>query len=276
MTGFTIAAAPGPHPVLAPLSPAPTGIAADIDARSAAVDAGFAGGEIVLRATDDPTIAALAAALDDLGGRILAMPGVGIPFPVFLALADRTRHVVGVASGDPSPFTALGAFAAIRAWRADLGGVLVGVIGAGRVGGRLAALLAGAGAEVFVADLDPARAAAVATEVGARAVPPEDLLRADVEVLSPNARGTTIAAGAVADLKCALVAGAASGPFGPGAIAALDARGIARVPEEIAGSGWLLALAEERDGAEFDRAAAERRVLTIGEKARCWLSKTSS
>jgi leucine dehydrogenase len=266
--GFRIEAAPGRVPVLAPLTPVAGGAGADIDRRAAAVGADLAGGEIVLEQTDDPTLAALAAELDRHGGRIRAMPGPDVPFAVFRRLAAVTRFAVGLAGGDPSPMTALGALAAIRGAAGGLAGLRVAVLGAGRVGGRLADLLAAAGACPIVADLDPARARSVADRTGGTVVAPSRLAALRCDVFSPNARGVAVTAEGAARLGARIVAGAANGPLGPGAAAALAARGIRVVPEEIAGSGWLLALAEELSPAGYDPDRARRRVQTIEEYAR--------
>jgi 8-hydroxy-5-deazaflavin:NADPH oxidoreductase len=61
----------------------------------------------------------------------------------------------------------------------------IGVIGAGRIGGNAARLLARAGHEVVVSfSRDPARLQALADEIGARAGTPAEAAQADVVILS--------------------------------------------------------------------------------------------
>jgi 8-hydroxy-5-deazaflavin:NADPH oxidoreductase len=61
----------------------------------------------------------------------------------------------------------------------------IGVIGAGRIGGNAARLLAAAGHDVVVSfSRDPGRLQALADEIGARAGTPADAARADVVILS--------------------------------------------------------------------------------------------
>jgi predicted dinucleotide-binding enzyme len=61
----------------------------------------------------------------------------------------------------------------------------IGVIGAGRIGGNAARLLAAAGHDVVVSfSRDPERLQALADEIGARAGTPADAARADVVILS--------------------------------------------------------------------------------------------
>jgi predicted dinucleotide-binding enzyme len=61
----------------------------------------------------------------------------------------------------------------------------IGVVGAGRIGGNAARLLAGAGHDVTVSySRDPERLQALADEIGARAGTPAEAARADVVLLS--------------------------------------------------------------------------------------------
>ena len=86
-------------------------------------------------------------------------------------IAERTAHVVGLPEAAAAPATrartrARGVLGAIRACVAhefgsgDLSGLEVVVVGAGHVGERLARRLAAEGAELLVADVDPAQAGA--------------------------------------------------------------------------------------------------------------------
>ncbi len=131
-----------------------------------------------------------------LDGRYLTAEDVGTSDADMAVIAGGTRHVTGLAegSGDPSPWTALGVDASLRvACERVFGtespaGRTVALIGLGRVGGHLARLLAEAGADLLVADIDP-RKRALAEELGARWTDPETALRAEVDVLAPCALG---------------------------------------------------------------------------------------
>ena len=119
---------------------------------------------------------AYAEVIDLLGGSYYTAEDVGTSVADMLAVRRWTPYALGAV--DPSPTTARGVLAAVRAvWEAetgadDLDGVSVVVQGAGKVGGALARLLAEAGARVSVSDVDAARAAALAAEIGAGLVPP--------------------------------------------------------------------------------------------------------
>jgi leucine dehydrogenase len=100
-----------------------------------------------------------------LGGRYITAEDVGTTTEDMRAVRSETSYVSGIPragrfGGDPSRFTALGVFLAIQTavrmvlQRSTLQGVTIGVQGVGAVGARLCALLASAGAKLFVADLD--------------------------------------------------------------------------------------------------------------------------
>ena len=113
-------------------------------------------------------------------------------------IASETPHVAGRGSGagDPSPYTARGVFRAMQAGRAAVWGSAPTCRGArwpsraaATSAPQLAQLLAGAGAELTVCDLDATRAARVADETGARFVAVEGIFDVDAEIFAPCAMG---------------------------------------------------------------------------------------
>src|SRR5204863_8321719 len=116
--------------------------------------------------------------VDALGGAYVTAEDVGTSDRDMAVIAEVTGNVAGLTvetggSGDPSPWTALGVMCAMevaceRAFgSASLEGHSVSVVGLGRVGGKLARLLAEAGAVLTVSDVDDGRRA-LADELGAR------------------------------------------------------------------------------------------------------------
>ncbi|MFT0701784.1 NAD(P)-dependent oxidoreductase, partial [Citrobacter meridianamericanus] len=91
----------------------------------------------------------------------------------------------------PSPHTALGVFAGIRASAQarlgsdDLEGLRVAVQGLGHVGYALAEQLAAVGAELLVCDLDPGRVQLAVEQLGAHPLAPEALLSTPCDILAP-------------------------------------------------------------------------------------------
>ena len=190
-------------------------------------------------------------AVEALEGRYVTAEDVGTGAADMVTIAERTAHVVGLpvergGRGDPSPLTARGVQAAIAACLEhrfgdpSVAGVRVGVIGVGSVGGQLARMLAGAGAELMISDVDPARRA-LAEELGAAWVDPEEAIAADCEVLAPCALGGTIDATTLERLRCQIVCGSANNVLADERLAsALVARGILYAPDFIVNAGGVI------------------------------------
>jgi leucine dehydrogenase len=191
-------------------------------------------------------------AVESLGGRYVTAEDVGTGAADMAVIAERTAHVVGLpdergGSGDPSPVTARGVLAAMRAClehrfgSPDPAGVRVCVVGAGHVGGRLATLLAEAGATLTISDLDPTRRR-LADHLGAAWIEdPAAAILSDCDVLAPCALGGVIEAATVPRLRCRIVCGAANNVLADDRLAAaLAAREITYAPDFIANAGGLI------------------------------------
>src|SRR4051812_25870562 len=133
-------------------------------------------------------LAAFGRAIESLGGRYVTAEDVGMGEADLVAIGKETRHVSGLpvgeghAGGDPGPSTAMGVFLGVKAAiKRALGkdsakGVHVAIQGVGSVGGGLARLLAGEGARLTLADVDQARAAKLAAELGGAVVDAAQIL----------------------------------------------------------------------------------------------------
>jgi leucine dehydrogenase len=187
-------------------------------------------------------------------------------------IGGRTPHVFcrsigNGGSGDPSVHTALGVFHGIRATLAhafgshDPAGRTVLVQGAGSVGGKLAGLLAEAGARVLVSDVDEERVRAT----GAVSVPPEVALETECHVYAPCALGATLNADSIPKLRCRVVAGGANNQLATADDGErLRARGILYAPDYVInGGGALHGIGLEHLGWDGER--LEREVAAIGE-----------
>jgi leucine dehydrogenase len=215
--------------------------------------------------------------VQELDGRYITAEDVGTSSRDMAVIAERTKHVVGLArsrggSGDPSPITALGVEYAIRACcervfsSGSLRGRTICVVGLGHVGSRLAKRCRRAGARLVVSDVDPSRRG-LAQQLGARWVAPERALEAEVEVLAPCALGGILDSETVPRLHCKIVAGAANNQLADDEIAdILAARGILWAPDFVVNAGGLINIAEEIAG--YDAAAARRRVRGIADTLR--------
>ncbi len=189
--------------------------------------------------------------VDSLGGSYITAEDVGTSPADMTVIASRTRHVTGMpedrgGTGDPSPFTALGVQAAMRAaaesafGTPDLAGRRVVIAGLGHVGENLARGLAEAGADLAVSDIDPRRRA-VADAIGAEWLDPAVALEAECDIVSPCAVGGAIHGGNVERLRCQIVCGAANNQLADEALAdVLAARRILYAPDFIANAGGLI------------------------------------
>ncbi|WP_203904601.1 Glu/Leu/Phe/Val dehydrogenase [Virgisporangium aliadipatigenens] len=188
-------------------------------------------------------------AVEGLGGVYGTGPDSGTSPADMNVIAERTRHVFcrppeNGGSGDSSPATAVGALAAIRAVAADLGRELDGLrctlLGAGAVGTPLARLLTEAGATLSITDVDD-RKKALADELGAGWLTPEEAPWAETDVLVPAALGGLLGPDTVGRLRCAAVAGPANNQLTDASVAdLLHERGILFAPDVIVSAGGIL------------------------------------
>jgi leucine dehydrogenase len=189
--------------------------------------------------------------VESLDGRYITAEDVGTSPADLIVVSQRTSHVTGLppdrgGSGDPSPFTAIGVEAAIRAcarerWgSARLAGRSACVVGLGHVGAGLARRLADAGCELIVSDIDPAKRA-LTDALGATWRDPDDAMLAECDLLVPCALGGAITTGNVDQLRCEVVCGSANNQLVDDSLAAgLAGRGILYAPDFIANAGGLM------------------------------------
>jgi leucine dehydrogenase len=248
------------------------------------------GGKAVILAPKDrrktpEMLAAFADAVDALGGRYVTAEDVGISEADMVAVAARTRFVSGLpvgegeAGGDPGPFTAMGIYHGVRAavehklGKASLKGVRVAVQGAGSVGGGLARLLHKDGARLVVADVDAARAQALAREVEGEAVAADQIMSVACDVFSPNALGAILDEAGIARLDCAIVAGGANNQLARSEHGELlAARGILYAPDYVINAGGIISVTLEylcrTKGAPCDINEVRKRIAQIPDRLR--------
>ena len=205
----------------------------------------------------DAALDAFATQLQRLGGLYVAAEDIGTTPADMDRLAARTRWVAGRSpqhggSGDPSPATARTVLCAIEhaqrvlSGSQRLAGTRVGVVGVGKVGSRLVALLRERGAEVLLSDLDAQRASEVAEVNGASMWPVHELLGAELDILAPCAKGGLINEEDVASLRARVVCGAANNILEYDGLAKVLAdAGVLYVPDFLANAGGAIQVAGE-------------------------------
>jgi leucine dehydrogenase len=210
-------------------------------------------------------LAVLGRAIEELGGRYIAAEDVGATPSDMAGLARETRWVTGIdgpgGSGDPSPVTAVGVVAAMRAALRELdgdpsvAGRRVVVQGVGHVGTHLVERLVAAGASVGIADVDAERVTDLVDRLGVDGLDPETVLETECDVLAPCALGGALNAGTIPRLRCRAVVGAANNQLAtPGDGDAVAERGILYAPDFVANAGGIINIAEEFVGYDHERA----------------------
>ncbi len=234
--------------------------------KNAMANLNFGGGKAVIiadakKSKSPELFEAFGRFVDSLGGRYVTAEDVGTTTADMASVSRATRYVAGLgrapgeAGGDPGPKTALGVYLGIKAavkfrlGRDELSGVSVAVQGAGGVGYHLCRMLAADGARLSVADVRPAAVQRVVEEFKATALAVEDILAADVDVLSPCALGAVLNAASLARLRARVVAGAANNQLAQGQDgAALSAAGILYAPDYVINAGGIISVAREYYG----------------------------
>jgi leucine dehydrogenase len=212
--------------------------------------------------------------VESLSGRYITAEDVGIAAEDLVVIGDRTRRVTGLppahgGSGDPSPFTALGVEAAMRACaRArfgspDLGDRRIVIAGLGHVGSKLARRLADAGAELAVSDIDPAKRR-IAAELAAEWIDASEAMVAECDILAPCALGGAVDAINLPLLRCEIVCGCANNQLADERLAdALGERDVLYAPDFVVNAGGLIHIFREIRG----YSAEEARQLVLGIEA---------
>jgi len=194
--------------------------------------------------------------VDQLGGRYITAMDSGTDVSDMDAIATQTRFVSCTSdSGDPSPHTALGVFEGIRAavrhrlGRDSLAGLSVAIQGLGHVGQSLANRLHRAGAELYVADIDPERTEHCVQAFGAQALPPEAIYDAPADIFSPCGLGAVLNSQTIPRLNCAIVAGSANNQLATEEDGhRLRQRNILYAPDYVINAGGLIHVAMHHAG----------------------------
>jgi leucine dehydrogenase len=251
--------------------------------KNAIADLPMGGGKAVILKdpTQRPSEAAFEAfgrAVNQLGGCYITAEDVGVSVYDIACVARSTRYVSGLhstasgkAGGDPSPKTARGVFHGIRAAvraqlrRDELAGLTVAVQGLGNVGYQLCRELKAAGAELVVADIHSAAVERARDELGAQALPIDQILFAQADVLAPCALGGVLNADTIPQLRATIVAGAANNQLlTPEDGERLRQRGILYAPDYVINAGGIISASAEYLGT-MNEAKVWEKVAAIGE-----------
>jgi leucine dehydrogenase len=204
--------------------------------------------------------------VDSLQGRYITAEDVGTTAADMDMVRRETRWALGNSvvmggSGDPSPVTARGLYAAARAvaqklWgSSDLAGRTFLVQGVGKVGTAFAQLLVEARAKVMVTDAFPAAVKSAVGKLGVVAVEPENAHAIGCDFFSPCALGAVLNEVTIPELNCAAVVGSANNQLATDKDAQrLADRGILYAPDFVVNAGGLINVYDELHGYSKTRA----------------------
>ncbi|MEE9380413.1 MAG: Glu/Leu/Phe/Val dehydrogenase [Hyphomonadaceae bacterium] len=253
--------------------------------KNAVADLPLGGGKAVIwgnsRTDKTPELfRAFGRAVESLSGKYWTAEDVGLSPEDLAFSAEETRYVAGLeagaaASGDPSPITAKGVYLGLleTAKRAfgndDMNDRTVAVQGVGHVGGEVCRLLAKAGADLIITDVNQEALEAVQNDTGASIVTPDAIYDAQADIFSPCALGAVINPETLERLKAKVIAGAANNQLStPEMGEHLRERGILYAPDYVINGGGIINVAAEISG-EYSREWVEgklsRLMETLGE-----------
>lgn len=214
--------------------------------------------------------------VDSLNGRYITAEDVGSTALDLAMVRRETRWASGVpmeegGSGDPSPATAIGLLAAVKAiaeflWgSADLAGRRVAVQGVGKVGYYFTHLLIEEGVEVIVTDVYEPSVRQVVDDFGVKAVGLDEIMTVECDVFAPCALGAILNEESIPKLNCEAVAGSANNQLEKEEDAVLLAeRGILYGPDFLVNAGGLINISEELIG--YSEQRAMHHVDAIGQR----------
>lgn len=201
---------------------------------------------------------AFGAHVDRLSGAYITAEDVGVSPEDMEAVARKTAHVRGTAAtglGDPSPYTALGVVAGIKAaarhvFGTDvLTGRTVSVQGLGHVGYDVARQLHEAGAKLIVSDIHAPAIERAVNAFGAEIVDPSQAHAVEADIFTPCALGAGLNGRTIPAIKARIVAGAANNQLAtPQDGQVLRDRGILYAPDYTINAGGVISIALARPG----------------------------
>jgi leucine dehydrogenase len=220
-------------------------------------------------------LAAFGKAVDRLCGRYITAEDVGMSVKDMVEVSRQTKFVAGLPNdasdvgGDPGPHTALGVFLGIKAavkrafGKDSVDGLHIALQGAGSVASGVALHACAEGAKLSIADIDGAKAKALADQAGGTVVDPDDVLFLEADVVSPCALGAILNSDTIPKLKTPVIAGAANNQLATAADgAALMERGILYAPDYVINAGGIINVCTEYLG-DGDAALVRERIHGI-------------
>ena len=234
-------------------------------------------------------LAAFARAVDGLCGHYVTAEDVGMSVADMVAISAETKFVAGLpvaegaVGGDPGPHTSYGVFLGVKAavkralGRDSLSGLHIALQGAGSVASGFARRASAEGARLSIADVDAAKAQALAAETNGTVVGTDEVMTLEADVFSPNALGAILTETSIAALNVPVVAGGANNQLATRADGdRIHARGILYAPDYVINAGGIINVSTEFLG-DGDQNLVRQRIEAIpGKLEAIWQESTAS
>ena len=249
--------------------------------KAAAAGLNLGGGKTVLigdpeKVKSEAYFRGLGRYVQTLNGRYITAEDVNTSTKDMDFVNMETDYVVGLKhkSGNPSPFTALGAFHGIRASLKEvygddtIEGKTFAVQGAGQTGDFLIGYLLEAKAKkIYFTEINEKHIAKIKEKYPeVEFVEPDDIYGLDVDVYAPCALGATMNDQTIPQLKCKIVAGTANNVLDDeekhGNM--LKERGILYSPDFVINAGGLINVYHELQG--YNRQNSENDIAKIYDR----------
>ena len=205
--------------------------------------------------------------VEGLGGRYITAEDVGTSVQDMEWVRIETGFVTGLdralgGGGDPSPVTAFGVYHGMKACLKEktgsdsVKGRTIAVQGAGHVASHLCEHLARESAKLFITDIYPDKAKALAAKTKGKYVVPDKIYDCDADVFCPCALGAVLNDTTIPRLRAKIVAGGANNQLAEeekhGRM--LIKRDILYAPDYAINAGGLISVANELGHYPHERA----------------------
>ncbi len=180
---------------------------------------------------------------EDVNINVNDMEYVGLETPYVSGLSSHPN-----ASGDPSPFTALGVYHGIHAavkfalGKENIDGLTIAVQGCGSVGRNLLELLSKHKVQLIVSDIDTDRVKKVAEKFNAKIVEVDRIHAQQCDVYAPCALGAILNDKTIPEIKAKVIAGGSNNQLAEEDKhgRALRERGILYTPDYVINAGGVI------------------------------------
>ena len=210
-----------------------------------------------------------AEAVEALNGSYLTAGDVNTFKEDLIECSKISKYVYGINVETSGP-TSRGLFYAMKSTNKfinnnnDLKNVHVAISGVGKVGGKLAMLLAKVGAKITASSINAELIKKLKSEIDFTEAKPEDLFKTNCDIISPCALGSAINQSNKNQLKCKAIVGAANNQLENSEIAEwLLINKIVYSPDYLVNSGGVVAIASEINKTEN---LLEKHLEKIGDR----------